>query len=76
VGTHYDDGVATYLTGADMSLTSTSVNYWWSRLNHNGRISMRAHYRALRNIGLDRHVARMVVSDALWGLGMARYWVA
>jgi hypothetical protein len=59
-----------------MAVTSASVNHYWAGLNRPGRKGMRNHYRMLRNIGLTPHNARMMALDALWGLSMAKYWIA
>jgi hypothetical protein len=59
-----------------MAANSVSVNHYWSKLNLDGRCGIRKHYRQLRNFGMDRSTARMITSDALWGMGMAKYWTA
>jgi hypothetical protein len=59
-----------------MALNSVFVNHHWAELTPHGRNGMRGHYRRLRTIGLDRHTARMLAAEALWGLSMAKYWTA
>jgi hypothetical protein len=59
-----------------MAVNSPSINHHWAKLSREGRQGMRVHYRRLRTIGLDRHTARMLAAEALWGLDMAKYWIA